>query len=64
MAASQIKDFYKGKNIFLTGGSGFVGVCLIEKLIRCTEVNKIYLLLRPKKGKAASERLDELEKNS
>nr|XP_012220656.1 PREDICTED: putative fatty acyl-CoA reductase CG8306 [Linepithema humile] len=63
--ASHVTDFYNSKNIFITGGTGFVGVCLIEKLLRCcSEVRNIYLLIRPKKGKSIADRLDELTKNS
>ena len=31
---SPIKDFYKNKVVFLTGGTGFIGKLLIEKLLR------------------------------
>ncbi|TGZ55748.1 Fatty acyl-CoA reductase [Temnothorax longispinosus] len=63
--ASHVTDFYNGKNVFITGGTGFVGVCLIEKLLRCCpDIKNIYLLMRPKKGKQIAERLEELTKNS
>ncbi|XP_036147919.1 putative fatty acyl-CoA reductase CG8306 isoform X4 [Monomorium pharaonis] len=63
--ASHVANFYNGKNIFITGGTGFVGVCLIEKLLRCCpDITSIYLLMRPKKGKQIAERLEELTKNS
>lgn len=63
--ASHVTDFYNGKNVFLTGGTGFVGVCLIEKILRCCpNVKNIYLLMRPKKGKKITERLEELTQNS
>lgn len=63
--ASQVADFYNGKNIFITGGTGFLGVCLIEKLLRCCPgVQNIYLLIREKKGLKIDERLQELTKNS
>ncbi len=63
--ASKVVDFYRGKSIFITGGTGFLGIALIEKLLRtCPDVSKIYLLMRPKKGKAIQERLQELTKNS
>lgn len=62
---SHVIDFYKDKSVFLTGGTGFLGICLIEKLLRsCTDLKNIYLLIRPKKGKQISERLEELTKNS
>lgn len=36
---SEVVEFYKGKNVFLTGGTGFLGITLIEKLLRsCPDV--------------------------
>ena len=58
---SEISAFYKNKSVLVTGCTGFVGKVLIEKLLRsCSELNKIYLLIRPKRGKSSSERLDEI----
>ncbi|CAG9772444.1 unnamed protein product [Ceutorhynchus assimilis] len=58
---NSIKKYFKGKNIFLTGGSGFLGKALIEKLLRsCPELGTIYILLRPKKGKGLQERLENI----
>lgn len=31
---SPVQQFYEGKTIFITGGSGFLGKQLIEKLFR------------------------------
>lgn len=60
-----VKGFYKDKNIFITGGSGFVGVCLLEKILRTIpDHGDINLLMRPKKGKEIQERLEEIKKNS
>lgn len=54
----EIPKFYAGQEIFITGGSGFMGKVLIEKLLRsCPDVKAIYILLRPKKGKSIEERL-------
>ncbi|XP_040152587.1 putative fatty acyl-CoA reductase CG8306 [Anopheles arabiensis] len=62
--ASEVQNFYKNKYIFLTGGTGFLGVAIIEKILRSApEVAGIYLLMRPKKGKMIEERLKELTKN-
>lgn len=56
--STEIQKFYEGKKIFLTGGSGFLGKLLIEKLLRtCQNVEKIYLLLREKKGVSPKDRL-------
>lgn len=61
---SQVQEFYKGKNIFLTGGTGFLGIAIIEKLLRtCPDIASIYLLMRPKKGMQIEDRLTELTKN-
>ncbi|CAH1118467.1 unnamed protein product [Phaedon cochleariae] len=57
---SHIQEFYKGRNVFITGGTGFMGKTLIEKLLRSTEVNTLYLLIREKKGKNIHTRIDEL----
>lgn len=62
---SNVIDFYNDKTIFITGGTGFLGICLIEKLLRSIpDIKNIYLLLRSKKGKQINERLEEFKKNS
>ncbi|PSN39596.1 putative fatty acyl-CoA reductase [Blattella germanica] len=59
--AGSISEFYKGKNVFITGGSGFIGRVLIEKLLRsCPDIGNIYVLIRRKKGIDIWERVDEL----
>jgi FlaA1/EpsC-like NDP-sugar epimerase len=61
---SEISEFYKEKSIFLTGATGFLGKALIEKLLRsCSQVKTIYVLVRKKKGKSATERLYEIVDN-
>ena len=40
-----------GLSIFLTGGTGFVGKVIVEKLLRsCPSISRLYLLVRPRKG--------------
>lgn len=60
-----VKSFYKNKNIFLTGATGFVGVAYIEKLLRSIpDVGDIYVLLRPQKKYSIQERLEIMKNNS
>nr|XP_023018626.1 putative fatty acyl-CoA reductase CG5065 [Leptinotarsa decemlineata] len=57
----SIPEFFRGKSIFITGGSGFIGRVLIEKLLRsCPDLKNIYMILRPKKGRSIEERISDL----
>lgn len=59
-----VKEFFDGTNIFVTGSTGFLGKVLIEKLLRsCDGVNKIYILLRAKRGLLSEQRFEEFLKN-
>lgn len=61
MECVSIATFYAGRNIFITGGSGFLGKVLIEKLLRsCPEIGHIFILMRPKKGLSIDERLKKM----
>ncbi|CAH1983490.1 unnamed protein product [Acanthoscelides obtectus] len=56
-----IPGYFKGKNVLITGGTGFVGLVLIEKLLRsCPEIRNIYLLMRHRRNKSPEDRLKEL----
>ncbi|XP_050539331.1 fatty acyl-CoA reductase wat-like [Daktulosphaira vitifoliae] len=56
---SNIQLFFKNKSVFITGGTGFLGKLIINKLIRsCPQLKSIYMLVRGKKGKSAQERLE------
>jgi len=62
---SEIQSFYKNKTIFITGASGFMGKVLIEKLLySCSDLNKIYILMRDKKGRSCDNRLEDMFKLS
>ncbi|KAK9874264.1 hypothetical protein WA026_002617 [Henosepilachna vigintioctopunctata] len=58
--STQILKFYENSNVFITGGTGFLGKILIEKLLRSTSVSTLYVLVRKKKGKNAETRMKEL----
>ncbi|XP_048516238.1 fatty acyl-CoA reductase wat-like isoform X2 [Athalia rosae] len=58
---SKIQQFYAGQSVFVTGGTGFLGKLLIEKLLRtCPGIVSIYLLVRQKKGKDVHQRTEEI----
>lgn len=47
----MIKDFYEGKAVLITGGTGFVGKVVVEKFFRSLpNIRRMYLLVRPKRG--------------
>ncbi|XP_010427501.1 PREDICTED: fatty acyl-CoA reductase 6, chloroplastic-like [Camelina sativa] len=53
-----IVRFLKGKSYLVTGGTGFLGKVLIEKLLRASpEIGKVFLLIRSKDQESASKRL-------
>ncbi|XP_017102762.2 fatty acyl-CoA reductase wat-like [Drosophila bipectinata] len=55
---TEIQGFFRNKTVFITGGTGFLGKVVIEKLLRTTEVKKIYSLTREKRGKDIKERVE------
>ncbi|EZA59252.1 hypothetical protein DMN91_008153 [Ooceraea biroi] len=60
---SEIQSFYKDKTIFITGASGFMGKVLLEKLLySCSDLDKIYILLRNKRGRSFDNRLEDIFK--
>jgi FlaA1/EpsC-like NDP-sugar epimerase len=58
---TAIQEFYRGANVLITGGTGFMGKVLMEKLLRsCPHLRNIYLLVRKKKGKDVTTRIQEV----
>lgn len=56
-----IKKFYEGQNIFITGGTGFMGKVLIEKLLRsCPGIKNIYVLIRHYKDSDVTSRVNDM----
>lgn len=57
----SIPAFFRGKNIFITGVTGFMGKVLLEKLLRsCPDMGTVYVLVRPKKGVQPEERIKQI----
>lgn len=58
---TTIPQFYAGRDVFITGGTGFMGKILVEKLLySCPDIGTIYLLIRPKRNANAAVRCGEL----
>lgn len=58
---SPVVDFYEGRSIFITGATGFMGKVLVQKLLdNCPKLDKIYLLIRPKRDCLPEDRLRSL----
>ena len=57
----EIREFFAGRKVFITGGTGFLGAVLLEKLLRaCPEIETVYLLVRPKRMSSIQERVSNL----
>ncbi|XP_026313574.1 fatty acyl-CoA reductase wat-like [Hyposmocoma kahamanoa] len=54
----RISATFAGKTVFITGGTGFIGKVLVEKLLRkCPDIVQIILFIRTKKDKTPQQRL-------
>lgn len=48
---SEIAKWFSSKSAFVTGATGFVGKCLVIKLLSdCPDIDTIYIIIRSKKG--------------
>ncbi|XP_052836478.1 fatty acyl-CoA reductase wat [Drosophila gunungcola] len=54
---TDIQRCFRSKTVFLTGATGFLGKVILEKLLRTTEVKRVYILVRPKRGVEIQERI-------
>ncbi|XP_005180105.1 fatty acyl-CoA reductase wat [Musca domestica] len=57
---SKIQSFFRNKKVFVTGGTGFLGKVFIEKLLRTTDVGRVYVLVRAKRGTTATDRMKKI----
>uniref|UniRef100_A0A8C8IGK6 Fatty acyl-CoA reductase n=1 Tax=Oncorhynchus tshawytscha TaxID=74940 RepID=A0A8C8IGK6_ONCTS len=56
-----IPEYYEGKNVLITGATGFMGKVLLEKLMRsCPGVKAVYVLVRHKAGHAPLARIADM----
>ncbi|HEX2728878.1 MAG TPA: SDR family oxidoreductase, partial [Rubrobacteraceae bacterium] len=56
---SVLGEAYRGKTVLLTGGTGFRGTALVEKILRSLpDLGRLYLLVRHSREKTATERFE------
>ncbi|KAK9501400.1 hypothetical protein O3M35_012133 [Rhynocoris fuscipes] len=59
----SIIDWYTGKNVLISGGTGFMGKVLVEKILRSIpNIGKIYILCRSKRGVTPAQRVADFSK--
>lgn len=57
-AMPSISEFFSGRHVLITGGSGFLGRLIIEMLLRCCpDIGNIYVVLRSRRGVPADDRI-------
>ncbi|XP_069383835.1 fatty acyl-CoA reductase 1 isoform X4 [Paralichthys olivaceus] len=57
----NIPDYFAGKNVLITGATGFIGKVLLEKLLRsCPEVKTVFVMVRSKAGQCPKDRIADM----
>ena len=55
----MLAEDYRGKSVLLTGGTGFLGTALVEKMLRSLPtLGRLYLIVRPSRTQGAKERFE------
>ena len=55
----MLAEAYRGRSILLTGGTGFLGTALVEKILRSLpEMGCLYLLIRASRDRSAAARFE------
>nr|XP_057942338.1 fatty acyl-CoA reductase 1 isoform X1 [Doryrhamphus excisus]XP_057942340.1 fatty acyl-CoA reductase 1 isoform X1 [Doryrhamphus excisus]XP_057942341.1 fatty acyl-CoA reductase 1 isoform X1 [Doryrhamphus excisus]XP_057942342.1 fatty acyl-CoA reductase 1 isoform X1 [Doryrhamphus excisus]XP_057942344.1 fatty acyl-CoA reductase 1 isoform X1 [Doryrhamphus excisus]XP_057942345.1 fatty acyl-CoA reductase 1 isoform X1 [Doryrhamphus excisus]XP_057942346.1 fatty acyl-CoA reductase 1 isoform X1 [Doryr len=57
----NIPEYYAGKNVLMTGATGFMGKVMLEKLLRsCPGVHAVYVMVRSKAGQDPQARVADM----
>lgn len=60
-AKPSIPEWFSGRNVVVTGGTGFMGKVLLFKLLdSCPDIGNIYIIIREKKGMTLETRFQKL----
>ena len=60
---SEVAEFFRGRSVFVTGASRFMGKVLLGKLLyRCSGLRAIYILMSSKRNKTPEQRAEEMFK--
>lgn len=58
-----IAKWYNGRSVLVTGGTGYMGKVMLEKLLySCDGIAKIYILVRTKRGRTPAQRIADMWK--